>query len=323
MTVIAGFNYALFGILLADSRLSGSQGRHLLTRDVGQKIFPLGEAGLLTWSGGLYTARGVMHSLVERHRRDGPWWLLDASETEGTLMGNYKRCEPKYNGPQVSFVVQLINPWASAFKGEDWPRIDMAVIDIDPFRHEVVHMGARVRGAGQYIVPRMEEDQLFGEAFGFSSAWPDLERAVIRKALFAQSALDNLVRERSEPTIGGLYQIGYMLSDRVRVLSYERWVGVGDDSGTYVRLVVEDGHWFQEHPPTGRRVRLQNPFVESVELQFHNDLVFDVAKLPPGAPGVEPTGQSQRLARFLSAHGVGGAPRLFDPKPYRDAAAAR
>jgi hypothetical protein len=180
MTVVAGFNYTLFSILVTDARLSTWTPR-LVARDVCQKIFPLGEAGLIAWSGGLRTGRLVMSKLVERHRAEGPWWLLDANEVQKTLVGGYQRGEPKFDGPQISFVVQLINPWEKSFEDEDLPRIDMAVVDIDPFQHEVVHMGARVRGSGSYVVPRLDEEGLFGKVINFSTAWHCLAQPRARR----------------------------------------------------------------------------------------------------------------------------------------------
>jgi len=317
MTIIAGFNYTLFSILVTDSRLSVSKPRPV-ARDVCQKVFPLGEAGLIAWSGGLLTGRSVMSKLVERHRADGPWWLLDSDEAQRTLVDGYQRGEPKFDGPQISFVVQLINPWAKSFEDEDWPRVDMAVVDIDPFQHEVIHMGARIRGSGGYVAPRLDEEGFFGKIVNFSSAWPNLELAVINKAMFAQFALEELVRERPESTVGGLYQVAYILPDRVRVLSYERWIPCNADRsyGSFVRLVVEHGQWFQEHPATQRRSRLRNPFIEAVEEDFGQDLVFDVANLPLDSPGVERRKQPQQIVHFLSAHGVAGAPETFEPQEY-------
>lgn len=317
MTVIAGFNYTLFSLLVTDTRLSAWT-PHLVARDVCQKIFPLGEAGLIAWSGGLRSARSVMNELVKRHLADGPWWLLNASEVEKTLVGGYQRGDPKFDGPQVSFIVQLINPWEKSFEDEEWPRIDMAIVDIDPFQHEVVHMGARVRGSGSYVVPRLDEEGLFGKVASFSSAWPNLELAVINKAMFAQLALEELIREKPESTVGGLYQVAYILPDRVRVLSYERWIPCNADRsyGSFVRLVVEHGQWFQEHPTTHRRSRLRNPFIEAVEGDFDQDLVFDVANLSLDSPGVERREQPQQIPHCLSTHGVAGAPATFDPREY-------
>jgi hypothetical protein len=191
----------------------------------------------------------------------------------------------------------------------------MAVVDIDPFQHEVVHMGFRVRGSGSYVVPRLDEEGFFDKIVGFSSAWPNLEVAVINKAMFAQLALEELVREKPESTVGGLYQVAYILPDRVRALSYERWIPCDADPkyGSFVRLIVEHGQWFQEHPATRRRSRLRNPFIEEVDKDFDKDLVFDIAKLPPGSPGVQRQKQPQQIAHLLSAHGVAGAPETFHP----------
>ena len=66
MTVIAGFDYTVFSVLVADSRLTGYRGANLIRRDVCQKTLPLGDKGLLCWAGGLDAARDVMARLQNR-----------------------------------------------------------------------------------------------------------------------------------------------------------------------------------------------------------------------------------------------------------------
>lgn len=318
MTVIAGFDYTIFSVLVADSRLSGTRGSTLVRRDVCQKMLPLGDKGLICWSGGLDAARLIMSRLEERGEREGPWWLLDGDEVEATLRSGYRPGDFAF--PHVSLIAQLINPTRNAFENEEGPRVDMVVIDVEPFQHEVVPFGARVRGSGDYIVPRIEEDNLFMAVYGFSSAWPDLERAVINKALFAQELIERLIRERYEPTVGGLYQVGYLLQDRVRVLSYERWISASGDEthGTYVTLKVEDGSWWQEHAPTGKRSQLVNPFAYAVEDDFSQDLLFDASLFSSEIPGVVATPNPLRASSFLTAHGVADHGVVTAPEPSLD-----
>ena len=173
---------------------------------------------------------------------EGPWWLLDEDKVRDTLLRDFR--PESFPIPHVYVIAQIINPKRTAFEGDDEaPRVDMVIVDMEPFQYEGIPMGTRVRGSGDFIVPRIEEDELHNAVFGFSSAWPDFEGAVINKALFAQEIVEQLIREKYEPTVGGLYQVGYLLPDRARVLSYERWSSAkNDDShGTYVTLRVEDG----------------------------------------------------------------------------------
>lgn len=319
MTVIAGFDYTIFSILVADSRLTDYHGGNLIRCDVCQKMLPLGDKGLLCWAGGLDAARDVMARLQNRGRAEGPWWLLDEGEVRSTLLRDFR--PGSFSFPQVSFIAQIINPTRRAFEGDDeTPRVDMVTIDMEPFRYEAVPMGTRVRGSGDYIVPRIEEDELHMAVYGFSSARPDFEMAVINKALFAEEIVERLIREKYEPTVGGLYQVGYLLPDRARVLSYERWTSANNDDshGTYVTLKVENGSWWQEHGPTGNRSMLLNPFTNLVESDFNQDLLFDASLFEPDTPGVVPTPNPLRASSFLSAHGVAEHSVVTAPPPSSD-----
>jgi hypothetical protein len=316
MSLIAGLNYAFFGIMIADSRVTWQKIGGTIRRDVCQKLFPFTEAGLISWCGDLGTARFVMRLLVEEKNRSDPWFVLSRERVLDVLAPSELRRAPV---GVCNLIVQLINPNETAFEGEYWPRIDMAVVDVSidgagaRVRAEPTFMGAQVRGSGSFVVKPMNQDRLHSKTYGVSSAAPDFERAVINKALYAEQQIRTYVERRNEATIGGLYQVAYLLSDRVRAISYDRWVRCAGAMGTWATLGIRDGRSYQEHVPTSRSQLLMNPFAESIEADFGADLLFELERLPASAPGIERNSRPRVASRFRSAHGVAGAAEFYRP----------
>lgn len=308
MTILAAFDYTFFGILLADSRLSGFRGNRLVNRrDICQKILPLGPYGLMAWSGSVEVGRAVMVAILERTRGDGPWWLYDAHETEKTLMQGYEPPPVTLPGPEVSLIIQLMNPSRRAFENESWPRVDSIVVDVRPFSHEVVAHGEQLRGSGSVILPQLQHDDMFLNIGVFGSATPDFETAVIGKCFLAFTMTELLIQQHREETVGGLYQVGYLLPDRARVLSYERWLPLNatDTHGTFVQLAMEDGVWLQQHRPTGLKRRLLSPLSYLVEEPLDEDILFDASQFQVDTPGVTSTPMAVLYYKRLGVHAVG------------------
>jgi hypothetical protein len=316
MSLIAGLNYVVFGIMIADSRLTWQTTRGTIRRDVCQKLFPFTEAGLISWCGHLATARTVMKLLVEEKNRSGPWFVLSRERVLEVLAPSKLRGAPE---GVCNLIVQLINPAETAFTGQHWPRIEMSVIDVvvtaggARVTAEPSFMRTQVRGSGSFVDKPMREDSLHTKIFAASSADPDFERAVINKALFAERSIRTYVARRNEVTIGGLYQVAYLLSDRVRAISYDRWVRCSGAMGTWATLGIRDGRCYQEHEPTSRSQLLMNPFAEAIEADFGSDLLFELERLPASAPGMVRNSRPRVGSRFRSAHGVAGAAEFFRP----------
>ncbi|MDP9236559.1 MAG: hypothetical protein M3P30_04020 [Chloroflexota bacterium] len=316
MSLIAGLNYALFGIMIADSRLTWQKTAGTIKRDVCQKLFPFTGAGLMSWCGHVDTARFVMRLVVEEKDRSGPWFVLSPQRVLGVLNRSALRSAPH---GVCNLIVQLINPEETAFEGEYWPRIDMSVIEVRVnaagahVTAEPSLMSAQVRGSGSFVVNPMKQDRFHAKIYGASSAAPDLESAVINKALFAEREIRAYVEARREETIGGLYQIAYLLKDRVRAISYDRWVRCGGAMGTWATLAIRDGRSYQEHGPTSRSQLLMNPFVEPIEDDFGTDLLFELERLSVSEAGMTKNSRRRVGSRFRSAHGVAGAPEFYRP----------
>jgi hypothetical protein len=76
-------------------------------------------------------------------------------------------------------------------------------------------------------------------------------------------------------------------------------------------IVTCAGQWEQAHHPTGRRQRLQDPFLAAVKDDFEKDLLFDLTTLGADRLGIAPNGKSRVRSRFLSAYGGTGTPELY------------
>jgi hypothetical protein len=188
----------------------------------------------------------------------------------------------------------------------------MAVIDVcaagtsSAVTTDLVVMGTETKGSGSFVAAALRRVRFHSKLFGASSASPDFERAVINKSLFAGRTIRMLVERRGEHTVGGHDQAACLLSDRVRTISYDRWAECSGALGTWATLANRDRRFYEEHEPTSQNQLLMNPFVERVESDFDQDLLFDLAQLPATTPGMRRNSRPRVGSRFRSAYGVAG-----------------
>jgi hypothetical protein len=307
MSLIAGVNFVLFGIMVADSRVTFDS-QPPVRRDVCQKLFPLSEAGVISWCGDLDTATPLITAIVDAHRRAGPWFLLDEAATRTVLNPAILAACPLGT---AHFITQLINPHESAYEGHHEPRIDMSVIDVRidallaSVRVERVYMNYAVRGSGDVISAKMKKMDLTMTAW--KAGRPRFgDQAMIDKCLAVEQIVRSAADAECVESVGGLYQVAYVLQGGVRALAYDVWVPCGNGAGTYATLDIAQGRSDQVHEATSRRELLLNPFIERAQIESGHaqDLTFDLRRLRLEDPGVMRRKDRRGAARGRSIHPV-------------------
>lgn len=310
MTILVGANFVLFGLMLADSRVSVASTSRSRASDVCEKMSPFSEAGLITWAGDLSLVHAAMNVLVDEHNRTHyPWFLLDQARLRALFADERLRSFPE---GIASFIVQLINPFESAYSGQFEQRVDMSVIDVVTkgqrfMQFQRVNMDYVVRGSGALIEPHLAELDTTMRLWKATRTLD--ERSVINRCLILDEIVSELVRRAGAPGIGGLHQLAYLMNDRVRAVAYEKWLPISPWYGTRVKMVIDSGRWFQVHEPSQTKRQLFNPFIEryALERSLSRDILFDIEHLRSDSSGVLPTSRAETRPKVLSVHPVLGA----------------
>lgn len=303
MTLVAGFTTAYGAFVVADSRLVRMRNGVLAARqDVCQKVFPLSKEILVGFSNGALSAVRLLRRLARSDYANSTEWLLDQDRALHVLKGLYRRAEQtKLPGPQVQLLFAVHHLAASEGKELMVPNVGLVRVDCDPWAYQLIGDGVEVIGAAGDIRTGAVEDE---SAPRLAKLTPYDERGLALRALFAHSCVRRLMRDRDEPTVGGLYQLYYVGAHGPTAVPYDTWGEIGPDSGTLVSMLVDPRGWIQQHEPTGVRVFVQNPLVdERVVRSTSGSEVFAVSEfLSPGGPGVRRAGRRVTWEAALHPH---------------------
>lgn len=314
MTLLLAVNYELFGIVIADSRATL---RGVGYKDSLQKVNLYTSAGLIGWAGDMRLAGHLMNQVFAPIARagDDPWSVLDETRMREALSADHLvRSAPRGT---AHFVFSLIKPLAYAW-GNIPQAIQMAALTVrkDASSWDVLHdlmaLGeTRIFGTGDAVAPELAALDVGARVLAQVAGGQISEKAVASRCIALEQMISGKIGS-GIPSVGGLLQLQYMLNDRARFLSYEKWVDCGGGYGTYVTYDIEEGAPVQLHRPTGLRVPIYNPFSQPDEIvRSRSDFLAKVRELRRSDPGVE-RHRGQPASRYLFQHG----PRL-GPSTYR------
>ena len=296
MTVIAGLVCPHYGSLVADSRLTDPN-KPSHRSDVCLKVIPLDGFGAFAWSGSLDALPVVIGSIVSRARRRGgsAEWLLHSRAVRNTL----ERAGVPLDRTRADERVQLLI--LGRFRGGVRvnprrldERVAMVSVQTAPFQHQVIDYGMAVSGAGQTIEKKLFEEDLFGKWLhgGLRDRLEaSRERIAMKSFLPASRIADHL--GLSEPTVGGLLQIGQVIvGERFYYTPYQGWLETEPGRGVYVKLRwdAQADQFVQECVEANIRVPLLHPLLVNDELRKQSHSVVDIRAMIARRPDLaQPT----------------------------------
>jgi len=305
VSLILGLNYELFAIMLADSRVSFSGGYS----DTCLKLNLFTAAGTIGWCGDLETLEFLMERLAPISiEATDPWIVFDEQRLRTTLSIDELTACPNGIG---HFIVCLIDPLKNAM-GSVPQSVRMCTFGVTKtpngyeWRHEIVPLGGySILGSGSQIKPALDALDVEVRTWLRPLRGKINEAGVVRRCFMLEELVSGKLSKQPVQSVGGLFQMAYVLNDRVRGVSYEKWVSCGTGYGTYARMAIENGRFVQSHPPTGIRYPLFSPFRErrDIERQKGKQFLPELAALAPNDPGVIRETRRGPRSRLLSVHG--------------------
>lgn len=297
MTLIAGLTNSFYSILLADSRLTWAQQRDASQQsygDVCQKIANLGNEGLVGFSGDVNTAWKVIRGITGTYNERGLSWLRVDEEVQGLL----EFLKIQRSDPAAYFLVSFIDK-----EHEVLPGVPGAVLiefsTDNRVPHKLTYLGLRMMGSGSVVQGSVEKELGLVGLLNFGSTDDPYVGAVQRSLFFAEVLATEAIR-LGVHSVGGLFQVHFIMSSGVYAVPYERWVDLNGQVGTYVSMDIDtDGFWVQVHKPSGLSIRLGFPHHDEFTLDPSQvNRTFDVReRLTPDSPGVVARSNPQELYR--------------------------